>query len=311
MKFPRLAENVVEHSQAPDKTLRLRGNTFFKKGCYKEAVQVYTNALEAYEEGKQPDPRLLNNRATAYLKLGKFQQCLQDSEDYIKILPTCWKGYTRKALALNGLGLRLSTMCSAAIAYCHDASCCRRYELFSVKFKDVDGNWEVVDSSETLKHSLSKYQGFYSRKIILLQNSQCDLSDVDKIANITLATLESESDVTIKCNELVENNECFFQNITFSPRFTVSVRTDNSVEFYKCSFASPASQEVALPIQNEFATFLECQVRDCKGGGILIRGPTSSAALIKCEISGCNGKRQGRRSNQQSKVVKRRTLSGS
>ena len=81
----------------------------------------------------------------------------------------------------------------------------------------------------------------------------------------------------------------FFPKHHFSPRFTVSVHTDNSVEFYKCSFASPASQEVALSIQNGFATFLECQVRDCKGGGILIRGPTSSAALIKCEISGCNG----------------------
>ena len=214
MKFPRLAENVVEHSQAPDETLRLRGNTLFKMGCYKEAVQIYTNALEAYEEGKQPDPRLLDNRATAYLKLGKFQQCFQDSEDYIKILPTCWKGYTRKALALNGLGLRLSAMCSAPIVYCHDASCCRRYELFSVEFKDLDGNWEVVDSSETLKYSLCKYQGFYSRKIILLKNAQYDLSDVHKIADITLAALESESDVTIKCNELVVNNECFFQNIT-------------------------------------------------------------------------------------------------
>ena len=220
VKFPRLAENVVEHSQAPDKTLRLRGNTLFKKGCYKEAVQIYTNALEAYEEGKQPDPRLLNNRAAAYLKLEKFQQCFQDSEDYIKILPTCWKGYTRKALALNGLGLRLSAMCSAAIVYCHDASCCRRYELFSVEFKDLDGNWEVVDSSETLKYSLSKYQGFYSRKIILLKNAQYDLSDVDKIADITLAALESESDVTIKCNELVMNNEYFFQNITFHHLFS-------------------------------------------------------------------------------------------
>ena len=133
----RLTENVTEHSHSADEPLRLRGNTLYKEGCYKEAVEVYSEALEAYDEGKQPDPRLLNNRATAYLKLRNFQQCLQDSEEYIKILPTCWKGYTRKALALNGLGLRFPALCFAAIAYYRDENSCRRFKPFVNVFKDV------------------------------------------------------------------------------------------------------------------------------------------------------------------------------
>ena len=81
-------EDTSEQSEFIDE-LRLQGNTLFKKGLFKEAAEEYTEALEASREGKQPDPRLLINRATAYLKLGKFQECLEDSEEYIKILPSC------------------------------------------------------------------------------------------------------------------------------------------------------------------------------------------------------------------------------
>ena len=152
VECPRLSGHVTEHSHFADEPLRLRGNTLYKEGCYKEAVEVYSEALEAYDEGKQPDPRLLNNRATAYLKLRNFQQCLQDSEEYIKIFPTCWKGYTRKALALNGLGLRFPALCFAAIAYYRDENSCRRFKPFVNVFKDLDGKWVVVDSSESLQH---------------------------------------------------------------------------------------------------------------------------------------------------------------
>ena len=86
--------------------LRLQGNAFFKKECFKEAIDSYTKAIELSKGTDTPDPRLLNNRATSYLKLGNFEKCLQDSEGYIKIMPSCWKGYARKALALNRLGKR-------------------------------------------------------------------------------------------------------------------------------------------------------------------------------------------------------------
>ena len=96
--------------------IRSQGNAFFKEGCFTEAIEMYTKALEASEKAKHSDSRLLNNRATAHLKLGNFKECLQDAEEYIKLIPTCWKGYTRKALALSKLGMRLPALCSAAIA---------------------------------------------------------------------------------------------------------------------------------------------------------------------------------------------------
>ena len=100
-------ENDKEHHCHLEDEKRIRGNQFFKEGRFNEAVERYTEALEASKGTKHLDPRLLNNRATAYLKLAKYEECLQDSQEYIKTLPNCWKGYTRKALALNGLDRRV------------------------------------------------------------------------------------------------------------------------------------------------------------------------------------------------------------
>ncbi|KAL9972627.1 hypothetical protein ACROYT_G018969 [Oculina patagonica] len=134
--------------------IRLQGNAFFKKERFKEAVETYTKAIEASKGTENVDPRLFNNRATAYLKLGKFEECLRDSERYINIMPNCWKGYSRKALALNGLGRKQPALCCAGIAFYNDTNCCRRYETFKNEFKDLDRNWKVVDSSKTLKDAL-------------------------------------------------------------------------------------------------------------------------------------------------------------
>ena len=119
-----------DHLIAEINKLRLKGNTLFKDAHFKEAVESYTDALEVSKMAKHLDPRLLNNRATAYLKLGNHKECLADSQEYITPRPNCWKGYTRKALALNGLGRKGFALCFAAMAYYHDASSCRRYEAF-------------------------------------------------------------------------------------------------------------------------------------------------------------------------------------
>lgn len=112
-------EEHQSKSAATDE-IRLQGDALFTDGRFKEAAETYTEAIEASKGTKPLDPTLLLNRTTAYLKLEKFDECLQDSEEYINIMPNCWKGYARKALALNGLGRRLPSLCSAVIAYHRD-----------------------------------------------------------------------------------------------------------------------------------------------------------------------------------------------
>ena len=288
-------KNETHLKNAAIDEIRLRGNAFFRDGCFKEAAETYTQALEANKEAKHPDPRLLNNRATAYLKMGNFKECIQDSDEYIKIMPNCWKGYTRKALALNGLGMRLPALCSAAIAYYHDTDDCRRYEEFRNEFKDLDAKWEVATSSEALRHFLERNKSENSRKkVLLLKNAHYEIDDAAvgddmfAIIDTIMATLGNRANATINCDDLSLDKNCFFENIDFSVKNGIVVLPSANVEFHKCKFRNAVSY---LPVMSIFGAtrFFECVVRDSKGSGMAVMGPDSSAALIKCQISG-NGK---------------------
>ncbi|KAJ6849537.1 hsp70-Hsp90 organizing protein 2-like [Iris pallida] len=71
---------------------REKGNDFFKKQQYPEAVKHYTEALKRNPK----DPRVYSNRAACYTKLGALPEGLKDAEKCIELDPTFSKGYTRK-----------------------------------------------------------------------------------------------------------------------------------------------------------------------------------------------------------------------
>lgn len=257
-----------------------------------------------------PDARLLNNRATAYLKLEKFGECLQDSEEYIHMMPTCWKGYTRKALALNGLGRKLPALCYTAMAYFCDAKCCYRYPAFYNVFKDLDGNWETVDSSEALQHCLIRNKRKSSRRKVVLLTAEEDVTpDVpyskhptathdnprytlylgsSDILGAILAAFGRELDVTISCGAIRFREGCFAENISFLAKHSVRVAPYENVEFSKCKFKNTSSIESALIVQGT-AVLIECTLKDSQGGGMTVEEVGSSASLTKCQVSG-NGK---------------------
>ena len=285
--------------------IRLKGNSLFKGGYFSEAAEAYTKAIEASKGTENLDPRLLNNRATAYLKQGKFEECLQDSENYINIMPNCWKGYSRKALALNELGRKLPALCSAAVAYYYDANCCRSYVPFRNVFQDLDGNWEVVDSSEALQRSLIRNKSL-RKNVLLIKNGQYEIPDVDRVKEIAtgktlykfngsndivdtmLASLDNQPDVTIECGVIRFCKKCFFQNITISTKETIYVAQDGNIEFHKCRLRNTASYDPVISVGGT-ATFSECTVKDSEGSGIVVNGSDSLAVVVKSEISG-NGK---------------------
>lgn len=61
-----------------------------------------------------------------------------------------WKGYIRKVLVLNGFGRKFCVLCYVVMVYYCDVKFCYRYLFFYNVFKDLDGNWEVVDFLEVL-----------------------------------------------------------------------------------------------------------------------------------------------------------------
>ena len=265
--------------------IRSQGNAFFKNGRFTEAVEMYTTAIEGCRGTENLDPRLLNNRATAYLKLGKFEECLQDSENYINIMPNCWKGYSRKALALNGLGRKLPALCSAAMAYYHDASCCRHYEAFRNAFSGLEGNWKICGSSEEVLQTIIQNSNDRSRqKVVLLEAGEYYFRAPIEIVNTVLAAVSNEVEVNLNCEELCFNKECFVQNIILSVEHTVSA-TLGDVEFDKCLFKSTGAKQPVVTVEGA-AMFRKCTIKHGGGCGVLVVGPDASATMVKCHVIG-------------------------
>ena len=283
--------NYKEHQHDLEDEKRIRGNKFFKEGRFNEAVKTYTEALEASKGTKHLDPRLLNNRATAYLKLAKYEECLQDSQEYIKTQTNCWKGYTRKALALNGLGQKRSARCCAAIAYYHDARSCRLYGDFISVFKDLDGHWTVVESTETLHEALNQNMNYFAGKaILLLKNNHYEIrKDFFSILNTSLVAISNNAAVTLASNLLLVIGICDFQNLSFQSNVSVAVHSHASVEFNHCTFHSTSTDEPAV-IVNGKAVLLECKIKDSKGGGLVVCGSSAFGTLVKCHVSGNGSK---------------------
>ncbi|KAH9314049.1 hypothetical protein KI387_022676, partial [Taxus chinensis] len=71
---------------------REKGNEYFKKQQYPEAIKHYTEALRRNPN----DPRVYSNRAACYTKLGALPEGLKDANKCIELDPTFTKGYSRK-----------------------------------------------------------------------------------------------------------------------------------------------------------------------------------------------------------------------
>ena len=68
----------------------MEGNEALKKGDAKEAIKLYSQAIEVTPENHV----LYSNRCAAYMKLEEFDHALEDAETTVKINPQWTKVYT-------------------------------------------------------------------------------------------------------------------------------------------------------------------------------------------------------------------------
>ena len=78
--------------------LNMRGNNCFKENNFKNAVDLFTQAIEL-----NPTATYFVNRSTANRKLNQFGCALDDATKAIDIDPKYYKGYSRRADAYMGL----------------------------------------------------------------------------------------------------------------------------------------------------------------------------------------------------------------
>jgi tetratricopeptide (TPR) repeat protein len=93
---------------------KLTGNNHVRSGSYKKAIQEYTKGIGLFSVGNDsiqaPNQaatilltNLYSNRATAYTKIGEYQNALYDSRAVIIYRPDWVKGHYRLGDAYFGL----------------------------------------------------------------------------------------------------------------------------------------------------------------------------------------------------------------
>mmetsp|Transcript_31681 Transcript_31681/g.50877 ORF Transcript_31681/g.50877 Transcript_31681/m.50877 type:complete len:384 (-) Transcript_31681:100-1251(-) len=82
--------------------LKERGNAFFKDGQFEEAVEAYTQALDA-TKGTDMEGPISSNLSLALFKLGKFELALTHADHCIALQPEWSKAHHRKGEALFAL----------------------------------------------------------------------------------------------------------------------------------------------------------------------------------------------------------------
>jgi len=85
---------------------KAKGNEAFSAHNYEQAVEYFTNAIELAPENHV----LYSNRSAAYASLEQFHQAFSDANKVVELKPDWPKGYSRKGVALQGLGKKKEAM---------------------------------------------------------------------------------------------------------------------------------------------------------------------------------------------------------
>lgn len=85
--------------------LKEAGNRLFQQQEYRQAIDMYTQALRAVGDDDTLRATLLSNRSVCQLKIGNYKECLEDSQEITsKYDPSHGKALYRAAQAYIGLG---------------------------------------------------------------------------------------------------------------------------------------------------------------------------------------------------------------
>lgn len=94
----------MEDDEKEYEVLRQEGNEAYKKKDYDEAVDCYTDAIEAAERAGEPQAAIFANRAAAYMMQNNFKKAILDCQAAIRIDDKYVKAYQRAGKCMVELG---------------------------------------------------------------------------------------------------------------------------------------------------------------------------------------------------------------
>ncbi|XP_053407049.1 uncharacterized protein LOC123544790 isoform X1 [Mercenaria mercenaria] len=247
-----------ENTQPLDsKTLRKKGNDFFKLGKCNDSIQCYCEAVSI--SNNRINPSLYSNRSLAYLKINDYENALRDAEECIQLDPTSWKAYCWKAYAVSNL-IRLGHLsvswesvglAAAAVAGHLNERCLLEYKMKIeypvVRFMIIDDERKLGQNITSLlirpfttlllkkgRYTLS-YEDITTKSIQII-----GIDDEVEIHNPNVLNLTSPEKSWFRVDFKVESQiNIHFENVFFSSG-SEQVRVWKGIHatFYRCRFSN-------------------------------------------------------------------------
>jgi parallel beta-helix repeat protein len=275
--------------------LKLEGNKYFSDGLYKEAVDAYSAAIDMSRGTTIFNALLLTNRASAYIKLNQLDDALKDANEYISRFPDCWKGYARKALALDE---KVTAEIAAALAYYYfflnDGRCIfSEYKPFKGAFPGLRERISICHTVDQLKAALHLCNTQECLRFIILGSKEYIIKLTTFIPcilveNCIMVGTKPGASVTLKLEgytgmRLLEN--CMLTNLSFViDKGQISGFDGSLVKILNCNFTSNSDDSAAVASTGVFNAE-HCNFNNCKSGGLLCVGPCNMV-VNNCTFAG-------------------------
>ncbi|CAB4039073.1 Small glutamine-rich tetratricopeptide repeat-containing alpha [Paramuricea clavata] len=281
--------------------LKFDGNKSFKEGRYNEALDAYSSAIDLAQECNNAfNPLLLTNRATVYIKLGQYEDALKDANDYITRRPDCWKGYARKALALDGLNEKVSAEIAAALAFYQNRAIFSDYSTFGKFFFDLQKRIFVCDTVDQLiSNALPSQKVETNLLTILVLGSKDYVLISDMVGRVIVLSNCILVGARINCSVLLTfggntsifvNSKCMITNLSFYlEEGQFSCQLGSLVKVINCNFTGKGNDGPIVHSEGEFNAE-SCNFSNGNNAGL---GCSRPGNMVVVECSFCNSGKVG------------------
>ena len=237
--------------------LKMEGNKHFKECRYKEALDAYSSAINMARDCNDVfNPLLLTNRATVYIKLEQYENALKDANAYITCRPYCWRGYTRKALSLHGLGEHVSAEIAASLAFYYDRAVFSDFAPFRETFLDLQRRIFVCDSVNELQEAIYSQNVNENVSKILVLGSEEYVFNSDTFVepwNQCILVGAGKNSVSLKSKKNILLLKCMLTNLSFDfEKSGLRCVPGSFVKTLECNFTSDYEEYSAVATDGDF-----------------------------------------------------------